>query len=146
MKAKIVLQVVAVIGFLVLSVTVAQAGGGPGVTLLNGWFECQAISGSAPVGDVISIRDVDDFSAVIRATVRVGSAVLACRQVQVADPSNATAALQPSLGDRLKCYTSAVQGSKGNADFLTFVDAFGMQENLRVFAPQFLCTSAQATQ
>lgn len=145
MRVNIVWHVASVLGLILLSVTAAQAGGGPGVTSFSAFFECQNIEGATPVNEDVSIRDPSSASVVLHESVKVGAAQLLCRQVQVVDSSNAL--VSPPVGDRLKCYSIAVQGPLGAADFLNISDvAFGAETNVRVSGSRYLCGTTSVTE
>ena len=143
MKAKIVLNVLAGIGIMALSVTVAHAGGGPGAVSFAAFFECQSINGTAKVGEVVSIYDVDTQD-VIHPSATVGTGLLACKQVQVRDSSGLL--LGPDSGGQLKCYSIAIQqGPQGDPPKdLTFTYVF-TTETVRVFGSKYLCVTAGTT-
>jgi len=144
-KGNIVWQVASVIGLILLSVTAAQAGGGPGAQAIAAFFECQNIEGATPVNEDVSIRDPSSASTVLHESVKVGAAQLLCRQVQVVDSSNTLVA--PPVGDRLKCYSIAVQGPLGAADFFNISDVgFGAETNVRVSGSRYLCGTTSVTE
>ncbi len=142
MKNNIVLQVVAGMGLVALSVTTAQAGGGAGGVSLAVNFECISISDSENLGETVSINQLGT-STVLHPTVRINNAVLSCRQVDVRDSGGNL--ITPALGDHLKCYGISTPGSQGSPQTLQFADEF-VTETVRVGVPsQFLCTSAGVT-
>jgi hypothetical protein len=143
MKGRIVSQVVAVIGLIVLSVTVAQAGSGSGGQALTLWFECRSINGGTNVGDNVSILDPSG-APVLEPNAIVGMSVLACRQVQV-QLKGSPGVLPAFTGDHLKCYTLAVQGKSDTSNF-TFTDAFGTEQNITVLGSRYLCATAVITE
>jgi hypothetical protein len=147
MKAKIMLRVALVIGFMVLSVTAAHAGGASGTPpSIQAFFECQSVGGAANSGRVVSINDTST-EEVIHPRVMVGSGVLACRQVDVRDLSfTPSQKLIPDSSDRLRCYNIAVQGEKGDPQFLNFADALATETNLRVFGSKYLCVTSVVTE
>lgn len=134
------LVALAVIGISVaLASTDAQAGGAAGSASFDTFFECQSISGSN-VGAVVSTYDFAD--AVVHGNVRVGQAVLACRQVNL--KNSAGQPINPASGDELKCYSVNAQGSQGAPQAAAFSDAFFPGgETVHVSQPlRYLCGPA----
>jgi hypothetical protein len=120
MNSRLGLNGLAVIGiFVAFAATEAQAGGAAGSASFDTFFECQTISGSN-VGAVVSTYDFTD--TVVNGNVRVGQAVLACRQVNLKD--SAGEPINPAPGDQLKCYSVNAKGSQGVPQAAAFSDAF----------------------
>lgn len=146
MKVKSVSQVVAVIGLIALSVTLAQAGGGQGGgnSALSNLFECRGVIGGENVGDNVTILGTD-LTTVLEQNAIVGMTVLACRQVVVFPKGQQQPLAVPFGVDHLTCYNLAVQGKSADTKF-TYLDAFfpsGL--NLTAHGSRYLCSPAEAT-
>jgi hypothetical protein len=144
-KGKIVSQVVAVIGILALSATLAQAGSGSGGQAFALWYECRSVIGGTNVGENVSILS-PDAQTVLEANGIVGMSVLACRQVQVnvKGPGGGTLGALP--GDHLTCYTLAAQGKPETSNF-NYSDAFFPSPglNLTALGSRYLCATSGIT-
>jgi len=155
-NGKVVLGVLAVIGTLTLSATVAQAGGRGVPAPLTSFFTCHTING-ASLGTKVDVYSNEvgagPPTALSRANVTIGQAILACAQVLLfhagvtptEDPDTGKlndidpAIPSPTPGENLrafelKCYTASVSKKTGGAGSLTledalFFDAFGTVEN-----------------
>ena len=167
MKHRVVLGVLAAIGILALSTTVAQAGGRGNPSALTSFFSCQTING-ATLGtkvDVYSNEVATGPQTPSRTNVTIGQAVLACAQVflfhagvvPVPDPSDPTGAtplnnISPEISDptpfELKCYNTSVAKKLGGAGTLSIEDAlysslFGLPETVTVSRdPKLICAPA----
>ena len=137
-KAKFVSRVLAVIGFIALSATVAHAGGGQGGggTSLEG-YQCYLING---VNQKRTVTLADQFG--IQENVKVQGGRLLCTPVvaTLTDGSDFDL-LDPSFAfDHFKCY--AISSSRlSPAPTVKLRDQLDV-ETVRVFEPAFLCTIA----
>lgn len=152
-KASVVLHVLAVIGFIALSATVAHAGGGEGggSNILNA-FQCYLIDGDQPPPTNGVVDLVDQFGT--RQNVRVGHARLLCAPVTGTKPEGTLPAefdALPDGADHIKCYTispfdRAPNGrlSLNNPDAVVdLTDELDLDRGVNVGSPVFLCTLAR---
>jgi len=151
-KARLVSRVLATIGVLALSGTVAYAGGGQGGgtnTIFP--YQCYLINGDEPpaVNDILNITD--QFGT--RDNVRVGRARLLCTIATVTKPDGGLFDPPPAIGDHLTCYTvSAVQhapsGRVSSFDpdaVVDLKDELNIDRGVKVSIPLFVCASSDKT-
>jgi hypothetical protein len=166
-KGKVVLGMMAMIGMLALSATVAHAGGGGNPVALTSFFTCHSING-ASVGtkvDVYSNEVGPGLGVPSRTNVTIGRAILACAQVflfhagetpTLDDNGNPTNNITPEISsstpNELKCYTASVLSKKsGEAGSITvedalFFDRFGLTETVPVGRdPKLICAPASVS-
>jgi hypothetical protein len=141
MTGRVVSRVLAVIGILALSATMAQAGGGQGVGNITTFFECHSIDGGN-VNQVVSTHELDDASTLRHGNLRVGAGVLSCRQVDV--KNSAGNFINGDLqSDELKCYTVSAKGPKAASEEVMLQDDFFAAEPVnRSPAVQMICGPA----
>lgn len=139
LKANVLSRVVAVIGCIALSATVAHAGGGQGGggTGLEG-FQCYFING-APQTRVVTLTD--QFGT--QNNVHVGAGHLLCTPVtaEVVQGPELNTFLPEDTPDHLKCYTIFPIHPLTPAPVVRVVDQF-VFENVAVHVPILLCTIA----
>ena len=151
-KARLVSRVLATIGVLALSGTVAYAGGGQGGgtnTIFP--YQCYLINGDEPpaVNDILNITD--QFGT--RDNVRVGRARLLCTIATVTKPDGGLFDPPPAIGDHLTCYTiSPLQHSpSGRVSFfdpdavVDLKDELNIDRGVKVSIPLFVCASSDKT-
>ena len=151
-KASVVLQILAVIGFVALSATVVHAGGGTGGgtnTIFP--YQCYLIDGDAPpaVNDILNITD--QFGT--RDNVRVGRARLLCTIATVTKPDSGLFDPPPAIGDHLTCYTispfqHSPSGSVSVFDpdaVVDLKDELNIDRGVKVSIPLFVCASSDKT-
>jgi hypothetical protein len=165
-KSRVVLGVLALIGTLALSATVAHAGGRGNPVALTSFFTCHTING-ASLGTKVDIYSNEVGPGVgtpSRTNVTIGQAILACAQVflfhagvtPILDTSgNPTNNINPEISNstplELKCYTASVSKKSGEAGSVTIEDAlfsnvFGLPEAVSVLRdPKLICAPASAT-
>lgn len=145
LKSNVVLSMLALIGCLVLSATLANAGAGSGTGGGTGFvaFQCYIIDGDQKTGRVVEL--VDQFGD--RTNVRVGEAQLLCA------PVTGTVTQGPELGtfqdadvangavDHLVCHDMSRTSPTAPRPVVKIVDQFGV-EILKVRGPEFLCMVA----
>jgi len=147
-KVSVVLQALAVIGVVVLSVTVAYAGGGQGggSNELSA-FQCYLIDGDQPPAHVLNL--VDQFGT--RENVQVGRGRLLCAPVTGTKPEGtlpATFDPLPDGADHLTCYTVSPferrpSGRLGLFDpdaVVDLTDELDVAKGVKVSIPAFVCT------
>lgn len=126
MKSKFVLRVLAVMGILALSASVAQAGDGGKPTPLAGFFICYSINGDR-TGHVVDVKS-PVFGA-DQQSVRIGKGALACAWARLFTRGNLPTDTTPSpfpnevdpsptdlTRDQLKCYDVTVARKKSGHD------------------------------
>ena len=167
MKHRVVLGVLAAIGTLALSTTVAQAGGRGNPSALTSFFTCQTINGAflGTKVDVYSNEVATGPQTPSRTNVTIGQAVLACAQVflfhagvsPIIDPvtgdptNNISPAISNPTPHELKCYTAAVSKKSGDSGSITIEDAlfnnvFGLDETVTVVRdPKLICAPASVS-
>ncbi len=143
-KASVALHVLAVIGFVALSATVAYAGGGQGggSNILNAW-QCYLINGEQPPFNVLNIAD--QFGA--RENVHVGKARLLCAPMTAWKPDQSNFG-SFVFGDHITCYSvSPFDGPRlFNPDAVVdLTDELNTDTGVKVSIPAFLCTLADKT-
>jgi hypothetical protein len=119
MKSKFVLRVLAAMGILALSATVAQAGDGGKPSPLTAFFVCHSFSG-ASAGKVVEV-EAQVFGNTDRQRVNVGKGTLACVWAKLFSPENGKQIDPnpvPTQLDQLKCYT--VSGARKTTGFATY--------------------------
>lgn len=108
-KSRVVLGVLAVIGFLALSTTVAQAGAGGTPSPLTSFFVCNSINGDA-AGQVVDVES--NLFGPGQQSVTIGNGTLACAFTRLFRPgTNPPEEISPASGagdEQLKCYSVAV--------------------------------------
>src|SRR5215470_8421275 len=130
MRSRTALRVLAGIGILVLSATVAQAGGGgSSPTPLASFYVCQGISKDTASGQVVDV-DFSFFGANLQ-SVTIGSGVLACAAARLfpggtvhspcpapqgttCNEINPNPNPLPGLDEQLKCYSFSGTRSAGS--------------------------------
>lgn len=136
MKSRFVLRVLAAIGILALSATVAQAGDGGKPSALTGFFVCHSINGGSP-GHVVDLES-PNFGP-NRLSVKIGNGTLACffaklySQGELADgvgnlanevdpnaPTDSTAPPGSAQFGQLKCYTVSVPRKSSDSGKATY--------------------------
>ncbi len=128
MKAKVVSRVVAVLAVIVLSATVAQAGG---VGLGNlPYRSCYVINGQ-DLGTVVTLED--QFAS---QEVRIGGGRLLCTEVSINGEASAP-------GDHFKCYSISTGAHPSVVKHVE--DAFGVAEDVAVSQARYLCVPATKT-
>lgn len=137
MKSRTISGVIAVIGIVVLSATLAQAGGGAGAASFNTFFQCQAIDG-ANVNQVVSTHEfVTD--ELLQGGLRVGAGILKCRQVNVQNAAGVFINGDISSTE-IKCYAVSVKGPKAASEAVVLQDDFFAAESINKSpAIQMLC-------
>jgi hypothetical protein len=135
-NGKVVLGVLAVIGMLALSASVAQAGGGGVPVALKSFFVCHAING-ANLGTPVDVQsDEAGLGGGVRALVTVGQAIFACAQAALFQPGTPDE-ISPSVPGRpspqeLKCYTASTSKKSGQAGLFNIEDALSGTETVEV--------------
>jgi hypothetical protein len=159
-KGKAVLSVLAAMGILALSATVAQAGSGGSPTLLTGFLVCHAIQGADPGKEFEVESPVFGPGESILQKIKLGKAALACAFARLF-PAGSSAVppgperdalaiepVEPGTGvEQAKCYPIAnSQKAKVNppTEYLVLDALIGTEENVPVPASklQFLCAPA----
>jgi len=151
-KSRAVLGVLAVMGILALSATVAQAGDGGRPSPLTSFFVCHSISGGSPD------KVVDVESPVFgpnRLSVKIGNGTLACALARLFTPGNLgvpseeitpnpTAVNDPQI----KCYTVSVAKKTSGPALYTATDVLSATVLSTVGSPGILGieTGIQATE
>jgi hypothetical protein len=105
------LGVLAAMGILALSATVAQAGAGGSPTLLSGFFVCHGIQGSGPA-ETFNVESpvfgpVDGSGASLLQKIKLGKAALACAFARLFTPGSSEPIDPIPLGtapEQMKCY------------------------------------------
>jgi hypothetical protein len=132
-KCKAVLGVLALIGTLILSATVAQAGNGGLPSALTSFFACYSINGKDS-GQTVDLENADESPIAVpdRAGVRIGSGSLACTIIRMLVPSKADPQFlaEPNPTQRedfnaIKCYSVTGPGGtlfSGPAGRFNFTD------------------------
>jgi hypothetical protein len=133
-KANAVLGVLALIGTLALSATVAQAGSGGLPSALTSFFACYSLTNTKDSGQTVDLRnDLQDQDQPIpvpdRNNVRIGSGSLACTIIRMfVPPTEVLAEPNPNHPNQqgfnaIKCYSvtapggSLFQGPSGTFNF-----------------------------
>jgi hypothetical protein len=141
--------VLAVIGTLALSATVAQAGAGGFVSPLTSFFVCHSINGDD------AGRTVDLQSPVFgpdRQSVRIGNGTLACAWAKLFGAgTNIELDPNPPNGtgphDVLKCYTISVAKKPAIKTRYTFMDELlGEDTNVQASEVRYICAPSTLTQ
>ena len=141
MKATLFSRLVAVLGIIALSVTVAHAGGshGTGDSSFTG-FECYGING-AEQGVLVNILEVTpQFGP--QQNVRVGGGKLICTQVTVTRADGASFDVVSGDQDHLKCFAISGPGLQNPHVVAQLSDPLDQQENVRVEVSRYLCSFA----
>jgi len=120
MRSRTALRVLAVIGILALSATVAQAGGGGATpTPLTSFFVCHGISDKTASGAFVDVNS--SFFGVNPLRVTIGSGVLACAFAKLfhagsraqEDEIIPTPSPLPGVNEQLKCYSFSASRQPG---------------------------------
>ena len=149
MKSRVVLSVLAVIGILALSATVAQAGPGGSPSPLTSFFVCHGISNGDASGMVVDVQE--SFFGANPLRVKIGSGILACAFAKLfytgttteIDP-NPVAPL-PGEKEQLKCYafSASRQPSSGPPTLYDVTDTLGgVDTDVQANRLQYICGPA----
>ena len=120
MNSKFVLRVLAAMGILALSSTVAQAGDGGKPSPLTAFFVCHSISG-ASAGKTVEVEPQVFGNVGQRQSLKIGNGTLACVWAKLFSPENGKQVdpnPQPTLLDQMKCYT--VSGARKTSGFAAY--------------------------
>jgi hypothetical protein len=153
-KGKAVLSVLAAMGILALSATVAQAGSGGTPSLLTSFFVCHTIHGDDP-GQELDVESpvlgpVDPMLGPLLQRIKIGKGALACAFARLFSPGSSVPiepVEPPGTGvEQMKCYPiSNAQNAKVKPPAqYTLIDALVGTEVASVPASQlqFLCAPA----
>jgi hypothetical protein len=117
----------AMIGILAQSATVAQAGAGGFVSPLTSFFVCHSINGDDP-GKVVDLQS--PVFGPDRQSVRIGNGTLACAWARLfqAGTTIEISPNPPTTYDTLKCYTVSVSRKTSGPALYIFADVLGGEE------------------
>jgi hypothetical protein len=141
-KANIVVRMVAVIGIIALSVTMAQAGGNGGAGGANQFaLDCRIVGNAVNQNQLVVVDGTDTF--------RLGSAMLLCKTVTLSKgdgtaflPYSPTGGgLLGTVDDKL-CYGAVARGAKEPPENVTVKDGFGT-EIFRLSGTTMICAQAE---
>jgi hypothetical protein len=156
MTRKRVFEMLAVIAFLAVSATGAQAGSGGSPSALTSFFVCKTINGDDAARSVdVQAFDTDPANAGIGwgftlQGVRIGNATLACAFAKLFRPGTTTE-ISPNPANSfkdLKCYSISVSRSQtqtGTPQSYTVHDNLfpgGVDSNVPGSAVQYICAPA----
>jgi len=142
----------AMVGLIALSVTVAHAGGGQGGgSNVIFPFQCYLINGDPPPGTNSVLNIADQFGA--RQDVHVGPARLLCTPTETTKPDGSLFDPPPVIGDHLTCYIVSpfVRQPSGRITLydpdavVDLNDELNTDRGVKVSFPTFLCTSSDKT-
>ena len=149
MKSRVVLGMLAMIGMLALSATVAHAGGRGIPVALTSFFVCHA----TPSGEVLQQKvgvesDKIQGGGAARTLITIGQAVMACAQAALFTPgTNTEIPPNPPTGAfELRCYSVSAQKKTAVAEVFDVEDALSGDETGVPVARdiRFVCGPAQA--
>ena len=148
MKRNVVWGVLAGIGLVALSTTVAQAGAGGSPSPLTSFFVCRGISNGDASGAVVDIDSSSFFGAGLKG-VKIGSGVLACAFAKLLDAVTGTE-IEPNpsgTAEQLKCYafSASRQPSSGPPTQYEVTDELGGATEVQANQLQFICGPATFT-
>jgi hypothetical protein len=145
MNANAIWRALAVLGVIVLSVTVAHAGHGNGGGQIDGW-RCYVINGATP-DRVVIVTDALGISQ----TIRLGAASMFCSAAGAVKPATTDPDFDDSVdpGADLKCYsiTGTVPGPKPVVRLVDGIKGGSLPtdgETVTASASKFFCTRADA--
>jgi len=161
MKSKCALRVLASIGILALSATVAQAGDGGKPFAMPSFFVCQGINADAPTNNVVDV-DLSVFG-INPQRVKIGNGVLACVVAKLF-PGGSTHVPCPAPGcneinpiptpsgsatqEGLKCYgfstgRKSATGTSVPNQYTVYDNLFGVDSGVRASqVVQYICAPA----
>ena len=145
MKRQLAVGVLAMIGSVALSATMAHAGAGGTPSPLTSFFVCQGINGDDP-GQIV---DIESPIFGNRLRVRIGNGVLACAFAKLFGAGTTTEiSPNPSLShEQLKCYTVSVpRGSGPPTQFNVTDELLGEEQGVTSSRIQYVCAPASLTQ
>lgn len=138
MKANVVSRVVAVIGCVALSVTVAHAGSGQGGGFGFAGFQCYSIKGDG----LTQPRTVDLTDQFGTRTVEVDTGRLLCTPLLTGTVLDGPElGIIPATADHLKCYDVFKPGRPGPSFVASVTDQLDI-ETVTVSTPVLLCVHA----
>jgi hypothetical protein len=147
-RCKMILGVLAVMGTLARSATVAQAGAGGFVSPLTSFFVCHSINGDDP-GLTVDLQS--PVFGPDRQAVRIGNGTLACAWAKLFGAgTNTEIDPNPPGGtgphDVLKCYTISVAKKPSDKTRYTFTDELvGAETNVQASEIRYICAPSTLT-
>jgi len=147
MKSRAALRVLAVIGIIAFSATVAQAGGGGGTpSPLTSFFVCHGISDKNASGAFVDVGS--SFFGTNPLRVTIGSGVLACAFTKLfnAGTSDEIIPNPTGLNAQLKCYNFSASRQPNPApatrNDYNVIDVFLPQDLVQANQLHFICAPA----